>query len=72
MHRIPLITCMLLSIAVAANAQTPRGDSAGAGPRRFQPPPDHWMTIDSLSQALGLNASQRTKIAPADSRFRSL
>ena len=37
----------------------------GSGQRRFQPPPDHWMTIDSLSQALGLNAAQRTKITPA-------
>jgi hypothetical protein len=32
---------------------------------RFQPPPDHWITIDSLSQTLGLNPAQRTKIAPA-------
>jgi hypothetical protein len=33
--------------------------------RRFQPPPDHWMTIDSLSQTLGLTPAQRTKITPA-------
>ena len=33
--------------------------------RRFQPPPDHWMTIDSLSQAVGLSAGDRKKITPA-------
>jgi hypothetical protein len=40
---------------------------AAPGPevRRFQPPPDHWMTIDSLSQALGLNAAERATITPA-------
>lgn len=47
------------TLTVPALAQAPEGQ------RRFQPPPDHWMTIDSLSQALGLNASQRTKITPA-------
>lgn len=40
-------------------------DSSARVERRFQPPPDHWMTIDSLSVALGLNAAQRTKITPA-------
>lgn len=33
--------------------------------RRFQPRPDHWMTIDSLSQALGLSSAERTRITPA-------
>jgi hypothetical protein len=46
-------------------AQTPQGDANAGGPRRFQPPPDHWMTIDSLSQALSLNPAQRTKVTPA-------
>jgi len=32
---------------------------------RFQPPPNHWMTMDSLSQALSLSGDQRTKVAPA-------
>src|SRR5882762_8589518 len=34
-------------------------------PRRFQPPPDHWSTMDSLSQTLTLTPAQRTKITPA-------
>ncbi|HET9387042.1 MAG TPA: hypothetical protein VFO67_18045 [Gemmatimonadales bacterium] len=57
-----IATLALLSFACAtqASAQTP--DSAR---RRFQPLPDHWMTIDSLSQALGLSAAERTKITPA-------
>src|SRR5206468_4955901 len=41
------------------------GPGMGGGPRRFPPPPDHWMTIDSLSQALGLSTEQRTKVTPA-------
>jgi len=52
--------CFVLALLLAAPlvAQTP---STG----RFQPPPDHWMTIDSLSQALGLSAEQRAKITPS-------
>ena len=30
--------------------------------RRFAPPPDHWMTIDSLAQAIGLTADQKPKV----------
>ena len=30
---------------------------------RFQPPPDHWLTIDSLVQAVGLTAEQRGRVA---------
>ncbi len=64
---------ILLSLCTAASlaAQSPQGQQpaggAGAPPggRRFQPPPDHWMTIDSLSQALGLNADQTKKVTPA-------
>jgi Spy/CpxP family protein refolding chaperone len=59
---------MLLSLCLAAPlfAQTPQGGPPpDASQRRFQPPPDHWMTIDSLSQALSLTADQRTKITPA-------
>ena len=55
---------LLASSALAQNPTPPAG-GAGMGQRRFQPPPDHWMTIDSLSQALGLSADQRTKITPA-------
>ncbi|HET8712851.1 MAG TPA: hypothetical protein VFM23_04120 [Gemmatimonadales bacterium] len=51
---------LLLLPALAAAQAAP-----GPGMRRFQPPPDHWMTIDSLSEALGLNAAERTRITPA-------
>jgi hypothetical protein len=57
-----LVTTLVLSMLfVPAVAQTPP-DTARP---RFQPPPDHWMTIDSLTQALGLSAAERTKITPA-------
>jgi hypothetical protein len=67
MRRIVAIAVGLLSVASLALAQTPQsqGGGPGMGGRRFQPPPDHWTTIDSLSQALGLTAEQRTKITPA-------
>ncbi|SRR6266480_2624815 len=57
----------LLAIPVFAQTPTPNGGMGGTpdGQRRFQPPPDHWMTIDSLSQTLGLNADQRAKITPS-------
>jgi hypothetical protein len=54
-----IVVLLFLTLATQAVAQVP--DSVR---RRFQPPPDHWMTIDSLSQALGLSADQRTKITP--------
>ncbi len=59
-----LLAGLLLAVAVPAVAQTP---STGTTPRdsalrRFQPPPDHWMTVDSLSQALSLTPDQKTKI----------
>ena len=56
----------LLTLALALSSASPAQDAGAApGPRRFQPPPDHWMTIDSLSQALGLSSAERTKITPA-------
>ena len=61
MQRLSFLTGALMLIAAATSAQTPEP----SGQRRFQPPPDHWMTIDSLSQALGLGAAERTKITPA-------
>jgi vancomycin resistance protein YoaR len=61
MQRVSLLTGALMLIAAAASAQTPEPSAQ----RRFQPPPDHWMTIDSLSQAVGLSAAERTKITPA-------
>ncbi len=58
------LVALLASPAFAQNATPPAG-GAGMGQRRFQPPPNHWMTFDSLSQALSLSADQRTKITPA-------
>ena len=64
MSRLVLGFCLILAmIRSPMAAQTPPA-GAPAG-RRFQPPPDHWMTIDSLSGALGLSAAVRTKITPA-------
>ena len=58
--RIAALALLSLAFATQAAAQTP--DSAR---RRFPPRPDHWMTIDSISQAVGLSAAERTKITPA-------
>ena len=58
------LSLLLVSPALAQNGNPPAG-GPGTGQRRFQPPPDHWMTIDSLSQNLGLSGDQRTKITPA-------
>ena len=61
MSRLTAMAVMSLVLAAPAVAQTANGEP----PRRFAPPPDHWMTIDSLSQTIGLTADQRTKITPA-------
>lgn len=59
--RRPMVAALLLTgLSIPALAQTPPG---GAGQRRFQPPPDHWMTIDSLAQAVGLTADQKAKVS---------
>jgi Spy/CpxP family protein refolding chaperone len=62
MRRTIVAALLLSTLSIPALAQTPPG---GPGPRRFQPLPEHWMTIDSLSQALSLTADQKTKITPA-------
>jgi len=61
MPRFAAIAVMSLLLAAPAVAQTANGEP----PRRFRPPPDHWMTIDSLSQTIGLTPAQRTKVTPA-------
>ena len=61
MRRVAAFAVLSLLAAAPAVAQTAQGEP----PRRFQPPPDHWMTIDSLNQALSLTPAQRTKITPA-------
>src|SRR2546428_3909068 len=61
---IATLFALLASPASPQNPNPPVG-GPGLGQGRFQPPPDHWMTFDSLSQALSLSADQRTKITPA-------
>jgi len=67
MRRFAPVAILSFMLAMPLVAQSPQGQAAPAGPGmgRFQPPPDHWMTIDSLNQALGLSADQRTKVTPA-------
>ena len=67
MRRLAPVAILSFMLAMPLVAQSPQGQAAPAGPGmgRFQPPPDHWMTIDSLNQALGLSADQRTKVTPA-------
>ena len=62
MFRIARTTLLFAIIATAASAQTP---PSGPGQRRFQPPADHWMTLDSLAQAVSLTPAQKTMITPA-------
>jgi hypothetical protein len=53
-----LVTLALLAgLATAAQAQGP-----GGAPRPQLP--DHWLTLDSLSQAVALTAEQRDKVTP--------
>lgn len=61
MRRLAALAVLSLVVAAPAVAQTAQGEP----PRRFQPPPDHWMTIDSLTETLSLTPAQRTKITPA-------
>ena len=73
MSRFFAVLLLAVSVAAPAMAQTPPGNApAGRDGRRFAPPPDHWMTIDSLGQALGLSADQRTKIMPAYTALNSV
>jgi hypothetical protein len=61
MRRVAAVAALSIIMTTSLIAQ----GQPGTGGRRFQPPPDHWMTIDSLSDAIGLNADQRTKVTPA-------
>lgn len=61
MFRVARTALLLALVATPALAQDP---GAMGGQRRFAPPPDHWMTIDSLAQAVGgLTADQKIKVA---------
>src|SRR6185312_8436462 len=54
---------VVLLLAIVASPALAQDPGAMGGQRRFQPPPDHWMTIDSLAQAVGLTADQKPKVA---------
>ena len=61
MFRVASTALLLALVGTPALAQEP---GAMGGQRRFPPPPDHWMTIDSLAEAVGLTADQKTKVVP--------
>jgi hypothetical protein len=52
MRSLPTLVMALGLVAGAAQAQA-------QDPPRRQAPPDHWLTIDSISQAVGLTEAQR-------------
>jgi LTXXQ motif family protein len=52
MRSLPILVMALGLTAGAAQAQD-------TSPRRPAAPPDHWLTIDSISQAVGLTEAQR-------------
>jgi len=54
---------VVLLLAIVASPALAQDPGAMGGQRRFQAPPDHWMTIDSLAQAVGLTADQKPKVA---------
>ena len=61
MRRAPCAVALLV-LAIAAPAPAP---ALAQEPRaRRVQPSDHWMTIDSLAQALGLTADERAKVTP--------
>jgi hypothetical protein len=52
------LTALALTVALAGTAQA-QGMGMGQRPQL----PDHWMTMDSLTQAVGLTADQKDKVA---------
>lgn len=54
------ISCLLGTLLAAAPLAAQGGGMGG-----FTPPPDHWMTIDSLTTALTLSSAEVTAIKPA-------
>jgi hypothetical protein len=51
------------AVAVAAVLATAAQAQGPAGPGQRPQLPDHWMTLDSLTQAVGLTPAQREKVA---------
>jgi len=56
-----VFTAVALTLALVAPAQA-QGPGGGMGQRPQLP--DHWMTLDSLSTAVGLTADQKGKVTP--------
>ncbi len=65
MRRLSAVAALSLLLTMPALGQAPPAPAPDGQRPRFQPPPDHWMTIDSLSRALNLTADQRAKIGPS-------
>lgn len=57
---------MLVAVALFGGAVMPLAAQGGGGMGRgqFAPPPNHWMTMDSVGQALGLTAAEKAAIQP--------
>lgn len=56
------VAARLLLVSLCA---APLAAQGGMGGGQFQPPPDHWMTIDSLTTALALKPADVKAIKPA-------
>ena len=55
----------LIAAALAGAAAIPlAAQGGGMGRGGFGPPPNHWLTMDSVAQALSLTAAERTAIGP--------
>jgi hypothetical protein len=69
MRRSLAVVPALLLVAAPLFAQ---GGGMGGGMGRMAPPPDHWMTRDSLVAAVGLTADQTPKIQAAYDSLNSI
>ncbi len=58
--RARFLTAAALLLSASLSAQNPPAPGQGM---RFQPPPDHWLTFDSLATAVGLDSAQRATVA---------
>lgn len=57
------LTAVALTVALAATATTTQAQGPGGMGMGQRPIVDHWMTLDSLAQAVGLTADQKAKVA---------
>jgi len=62
MRKTLLTAALLVGGPVVLAAQS--GGMGGMGGMRMGPPPNHWMTMDSVAQALSLTDAEKTAIAP--------